>query len=90
MKAVCSKHIQAYDVGVGCPWCEPTLERAAEPEPRPVGLGGAVALHENVAPSSFCSRAEPPASTPVLPPQGFDTRKLTVDDMMRLSRFYAL
>lgn len=86
MKAVCSKHVQAYEVGIGCPWCETPSEVPSVAAP--AAVVGAPALNENgVAPASlYC--ANPPAAT--TPPQGFDTRKLTVDDMMRLSRFYAL
>ncbi len=85
MKAVCSKHVQAYEVSAGCPYCEPVPERLEDSALAPVpsmamGLAAPVALNDNLAPSSA-----------VLPPQeGFDTRKLTVDDMMRLARFYAL
>jgi hypothetical protein len=86
MKAVCSKHVQAYDVGIGCPWCETPREMTTVTAP--AAVVGAPALNENaVAPASLHC-VHPPIAT--VAPEGFDSRKLTVDDMMRLSRFYAL
>jgi hypothetical protein len=99
MKAVCSRHEQAYEVGIGCPWCEAPQESA-----KPVA--SVYASLARPMPAGFdSSRASPPAATPFVAPvalnesapaaglvpcQGFDSRKLTVDDMMRLARFYAL
>lgn len=84
MKAVCSRHEQAYEVGVGCPWCEPVAEA-----PKAVA---ATLMHvdASVLPREQCNDVPPPMDLAAGESLGFDSRKLTVDDMTRLSRFYAL
>ena len=43
MKAVCSRHEQAYEVGVGCPWCEPVSEN-------PKSIAASVQVEASVLP----------------------------------------